>query len=184
MADHTENGIDKSFYAEPEHAKSQPATIEVPYNKVKDVAARLYGQGYKRSEVARLLVDHLVTDEMRKRPQEQKMAAARSKLKRWETMDSFRDLIWKQALIKVDLQTPAILEGVTKKAKKGRVDAARLLLEVTGRHNPKGDSPPAQIAVVVNGVPRPRRATGRMPNESVVIEEDGTIVQAVEAIEE
>jgi len=72
-------------------------------------------------------------------------------------MEKFRDLIYHKAVVDIDLATPEILQGVVKKAKKGRVDAARFALEITGRHNPKGDGVPAQVVVAINGIPRPPR---------------------------
>lgn len=80
---------------------------------------------------------------------------ARLKLARWEKEQSFRDLIWNDAVVRLDLKTPKILEGMAKKAIKGNIMAARLALEITGRHNPKGEAAPTQVAVVINGIPRP-----------------------------
>jgi len=48
-----------------------------------------------------------------------------------------------------------ILTGIAKKAQRGRVDAARLALELTGRHNPKGEQAPTQVAIIFQGIPRP-----------------------------
>jgi hypothetical protein len=134
-------------------------------------AAKLYGQGYARSKVARIMVDHLVPNG-KDRPLEQRLSQARGKLKRWEHMDKFRDLIYHRAVVQIDLETPAILQGVAKKAKRGRVDAARLALEITGRHNPKGEQVPAQVVVAINGIPRPRRHT--QPHE--VLEIEGEVI--------
>lgn len=129
-------------------------------------AAQLYGQGYSRNHIAELLLSHLSPRTVA--PHRRKSSALR-RLRKWEKSQEFRDLVWSQSLIKLDLQAPAILGGIAKKAVRGRVDAARLALEITGRHNPKGDAAPTQIAIVVNGVPRPSR---------------GVTVQAVEASEE
>lgn len=100
------------------------------------------------------MVNHLVPNGI-DRPLEQRLSQARAKLRRWEHKQEFRDLIYHKAVVDLDLETPAILKGIAGKAKRGRVDAARLALEVTGRHNPKGDQAPAQVVVAINGIPRP-----------------------------
>lgn len=133
-------------------------------------AAKLYGQGYARSKVARIMLDHLVPHG-KDRPEEQRLSQARAKLRRWEHMDRFRDLIYHKAVVDLDLESPAILKGVAAKAKRGRVDAARLALELTGRHTPKGDQVPAQVVVAINGIPRPQTQV-----EAGVIEIEGEIV--------
>lgn len=133
-----------------------PRQVRPQAEIVREAAAKLYGQGYKRPKIAKVLLAHLITDEMKTRPIDQQMQAARMKLRRWERTQSFRDLIYKDAVVKLDLDMPGIFQGIAKKAKRGRVDAARLALEVTGRHNPKGDQAPTQIALIVNGVPRPK----------------------------
>lgn len=121
---------------------------------VRQAAAKLYGQSIKRPQIARILVDHLVPNN-RDRPLEQRLSQARTRLAKWERDPKFRDLIYNLAVVKLDLQAPEILGGIAKKAKRGRVDAARLALEITGRHNPKGDQQPAQVALIIQGVPRP-----------------------------
>jgi|SRR5215472_1016289 len=134
--------------------KGQKLEIVVDRQAVRETAAKLYGQGFARAKIARILVDHLVPNG-RDRPLEQRLSQARNKLRAWERTQNFRDLVWNGAVVKLDLQAPAILDGISQKAKRGRVDAARLALEVTGRHNPKGDQAPTQVQLVVTGVPRP-----------------------------
>lgn len=147
------------------------ATVEP--DQVRVAAARLFAMGYKRTEIVKMLRLHLITDEMKTRPVEQQMFAARGKIRRWETQQSFRDLVWEQGLTQLDLRSGTIMKGLAKKAEKGRVDAARLIFEITGRHNPKGDERPTQIALVVNGVPRP--LTRGPDGQAVVAElEDGS----------
>jgi hypothetical protein len=50
---------------------------------------------------------------------------------------------------------PRILDGVTARAVRGRVDAARLALEITGRHNPKGEQNAPTVVVAIDGIARP-----------------------------
>jgi hypothetical protein len=89
------------------------------------------------------------------RPLEQRVSQARKKLRGWETSPAFRDLVYQNAVVKLDMATPGIFNALVKSAKKGRVDASRLVLELTGRHNPKGDTTPTQVIVAINGMPRP-----------------------------
>jgi len=124
---------------------------------VQETAAKLYGQGLNRRQIAKLLVNHLVPNG-RHRPLEQRLVSARMKLKGWEQSQTFRDMVWNLALVQLDMKSPQILEGVAKKATRGRVDAAKLALEITGRHNPRGEQQPTQVAVVFNGIPRPMEA--------------------------
>ena len=133
-------------------------------------AAKLYGQGFPRAKVARLMVDHLVPHQ-KDRPLEQRLSQARAKLRRWENMERFRDLIYHKAVVELDLASPKIMKGLATKAARGRVDAARLAFELTGRHNPKGDNTPAQVVVAINGIPRPQTQV-----EAGVIEIEGEIV--------
>ena len=121
---------------------------------VRLVAARLYGRGYRRGEIARALADQLVPNS-RAKSQDQLYSRARSKLRRWEMSQEFRDLVYQHAVVELDMQTPQILRGVGRRASRGRVDAARLALEVTGRHNPKGAEVETNVLIRFDGVPRP-----------------------------
>lgn len=135
--------------------------LTVPDEEVRLAAARLYGQGYERRQIARILLPHLARtthfEDGTKRPMEQRLSTARRKLRQWEQSEKFRDLVYNESVVKLDLATPKILSGIAGKARSGRVDAARLVLELTGRHNPKGDQQPAQVVVAINGIPRPMR---------------------------
>ncbi len=144
---------------------------------IQTAAAKLYGQGYPRAKIARILLDHLVPNG-KHRPEEQRLSQARGRLRQWEHSQKFRDLVYDLAVVKLDLQTPQILGGIAKKAKAGRVDAARLTLELTGRHNPKGDAAPTQVIVAFEGVPRPG------PVKAVVADETLEIVDGEATVEE
>jgi hypothetical protein len=139
-----------------------------------EAAAKLYGQGYARGVIAKMMVDHLVPG-TRGRPTQYRLKQARAKLRAWEYQQDFRDLVYARAIVGLDLQAPAILKGVAGKAKRGRVDAARLALELTGRHNPKGDQAPAQVALVISGVPRPMQIQATSGDETVVIADEAMI---------
>lgn len=131
--------------------------------------AKLYGQGFGRAKIARLLLDELVTTGL-DRPEEQRLSQARNKLRNWEAKQKFRDMVYQRAVVELDMSTPQILLGLGRKAARGRVDAARLALEITGRHNPKGDRAPTQVAVVFQGIPRPVNGKELPPADMEVIE--------------
>lgn len=144
--------------------------------------AKLYGQGFTRKQISRALLDYLAGGDWQDRPEEQRLRKARNTLTRLERRQDFRDLVWDQAVVDLDMSTPQILAGVKNKAKRGRVDAARLALEVTGRHNPKGDGAPPQVVVAINGVPRP--ADHHIVPLSRPREIEAVVAQAVEAEED
>jgi hypothetical protein len=105
----------------------------------------------------------------KERPFEQQLRAARTKLKRWENQQAFRDMVWELAVVDLDLTTPAILRGVARSAKRGRVDAAKLALEITGRHVTKGDQTAPNITIAFAGIPRPEM---RQIADAEVVDED------------
>ena len=115
--------------------------------------AKLYGQGLRRPQIAKAMVKYLSTN--KERPIEQQLQAVRTKLKRWEQQQAFRDLVWELAVVDLDMDAPAILRGVSRSAKRGRVDAAKLALEITGRHVTKGDQTAPNITIAFAGIPRP-----------------------------
>lgn len=123
-------------------------------------AAELFGQGFTVPQIARVLVDQLVPVATRKKPLEQKLSQARRKLRMWKYNDEFRDMVYQCAVTELDWETPKILRGIMGAAKKGNVPAARLALEVTGRHDPKGDAVPTQVVVAFSGIPRPEGSAG------------------------
>jgi hypothetical protein len=85
----------------------------------------------------------------------------RKKLRLWEETQWFRDAVYDYTMGISDMEIPRILSGVRRRAKAGRVDAARLVLEVTGRHNPRGqESAPAVVQISFGGtIPRPSNRT-------------------------
>jgi len=142
-------------------ATVQTAETEVPevsqptVNPLWDTAAELFAQGMTRSEVARKMEWHLLTPLQRKyKPIKRRMLAMR-KLRRMQKRKDFRDLVWAAAVTRLDTRVPKILEGVADRATNGRVDAAKLSLELAGRYTPRGQEVATQVAIVVNSVPRP-----------------------------
>lgn len=126
-------------------------------------AARLYGLGYDRKKVSMALVARGYG--ISSWPKAARITRWRQKLRDWESQPWFRELVWETAVVELDLATPAILKGVAAKAKRGRVDAAKLSLAITGRHVDKSFEQPAAVQINLVGIPRP----------------DARAVQAVEA---
>jgi len=122
-------------------------------DSVMEAAAKLYGLGFTRPKIARSMA-HLICPNSVARNEEQLLASARSKLRRWENNKEFRDLVWQHAVVELDMATPQILQGVAAQGRRGRVDAAKLALEITGRHTSKeGLTGPIEIHLAP--IPRP-----------------------------
>jgi hypothetical protein len=117
--------------------------------------AKLYGLGHERKEIARVLAAMIYQDKEWDR--EAKIRSARSRLRAWEAKPWFRDLVWDHAVVELDMKTPQILRGVAAKAKRGRVDAAKLALGITGRYKEKDADVPAAVTINLVGIPRPER---------------------------
>lgn len=135
---------------DPRHPDLKKAADERRH-KLQIAAAKLYGRGLSRTQVAQALRDHLSHSKL----PEARHRNAMAKLGRWELTESFRDMVYQHAVVKLDMATPGILQGLGRRARRGRVDAARLALELTGRHVPKGDSHPTQIVLAMGNIPRP-----------------------------
>jgi hypothetical protein len=125
----------------------QSPEVVIKVEDVRDVAARMYGLGFKRPQIASSMAHVLTPDG--------NVKTARRKLGRWEQEQEFRDQIWQYAVVKMDLELPEILKGVTKAAKRGRVDAAKLALSVTERHTDKSEMPTEVTIRLAGTMPRP-----------------------------
>lgn len=122
-------------------------------NGLQHVAVRLYSEGKTRSTVAQLLGPRQYRD----MDEDEAVKAMRKKLRSWEETQWFRDAVYDYTIVQTDMDIPRIMAGVRNRARRGRVDAARLALEVTGRHNPRGqENTPAVVQISFGGaVPRP-----------------------------
>jgi hypothetical protein len=134
-----------------------PFAVRMEWDDVRETAARLYGRGYKRSQIARALKDQLYPENGVARSDEQKLSHCNHKLRRWEYSQEFRDLVYKYAVVDLDMSTPAILTALSKRAQRGRVDAARLALELSGRHTKDAENGPVNVTVNLANVARPDR---------------------------
>lgn len=84
----------------------------------------------------------------------------RTKIRRWLQMDpTFRDLM--NMGVQGELMGMAIpaAQGVGQRASRGRVDAAKLLFEMTGLHNPRVQKHEhsGEVKVTVSAMPRPKQ---------------------------
>lgn len=140
---------------EPSRDPNAPFAVKMEWDDVRETAARLYGRGFRRMQIARALIDHLYPENGVARTEEQKLAHVGKKLRRWEYNQEFRDLVYRYAVVDLDMDTPAILVGLSKRAQRGRVDAARLALELTGRHSKESDNGPVNVTVNLANVARP-----------------------------
>jgi len=119
----------------------------IPRDEVRIQAAKLIAAGFQPKKVAEAMANYLSpTGNPR---------SAYHKLNRWRYQDpTFRDLIYQQSVLRLDLNSPDILDGIRRSARRGRVDAARLALELTGRHV-KEEASVTQVNVVLQNIPRP-----------------------------
>ena len=124
-------------------------------DEVQLAAARLLAQGFSRVQVAKALGRRLVPYSQLQDRRKLHEAAMR-RLRSWTLNDEkFRDLIYEISVKELDLKTPLIFNGVARSAMRGRVDAARLALEVTGRHTPNHETVVTNVTVQVANIPRP-----------------------------
>jgi hypothetical protein len=144
-----------------------------PRSPIQMAAVRLYSAGKGRSVVAKALAPHMYPDIWYENPAKARSLAYK-KVRAWEESQWFRDLVYDHTVARVDAQIPQILNGMAKRARR-RVDAARLTLEVTGRHNPRGgEVQPAVVQVNFGGIlPRPSTRPQIEDGEAV----DGEVVE-------
>jgi len=148
--------------------------VSEEWDHVQLTAARLFSQGKSRHVVARTLRTRLLSPHQLRNPSmaKQHMLAMR-KIRRWQRTKAFRDLVWQFSVERLDSRTPAILDGVADRAEAGRVDAAKLSLELAGRYSPKGHDQPTAVQIVVNGVPRPMALDDSMVVDGEITAEEG-----------
>jgi hypothetical protein len=148
--------------AEAEQAKGHQWT------PLQTAVVELYARGHTRRGVAAALVDRIVARDAGSRAK--RLAIARAKIRNLERQPWFRDKLWELAVVRTDLALNEVLDGVTREAKRGRVEAAKLVLDVTGRHSQHGEPAPSNIQVHFGYLPRPERA--HLEIEGVLLDED------------
>ena len=156
--------------------------VDYPTAKRNEIAStqvlvvKMLAFGYTIPEVATKMANVLVPHEHRR---DRQLKKARAKNRRWMGKQKMRDLLWEETMVGLDLNSPQIVRGIARKAKAGRVDAARLSLEMTGRHAPQAEIQPATINISFGDIPRPRRAitdghdvVDADPDEIVEVDDD------------
>jgi hypothetical protein len=132
-------------------------------------AAYLFGLGYDRQAVSKAIVDLLYPNSNGDRPQNLKKT--RQRIRNWESKQWFRDMVYDKAVIALDMSTPQILAGVKSKAKRGRVDAAKLALAITGRYQEKSSEIPSAVTINLVGIPRPATVVEANESDSIGLAE-------------
>lgn len=140
--------------ATPEPKRENLPAIGPKLRPVQQLVAQYLGRGYSVAQIARALYPHIVPNI--KGSEKHKIKTARGRIRKWQKQAHFRDEVWQWSVAQVDLATPRILAGVVNKAAAGRVDAAKLALEITGRHAPNADVTPAAINIIFGDTPRPK----------------------------
>lgn len=136
-------------------------SITIPGEDRKQIAAQLYGLGFKRSQIAQYMV-HVLSPS-------KDLKSARRILLKWEQEKDFRDLIYQFAVVKMDMETPHVLKGITRAAKRGRVDAAKLVLGITERYTDKSEMP-TEVTIKLAEVVRPTDRAAIRPGSEREIE--------------
>jgi hypothetical protein len=153
-------------------AQNQSSAVErTNWSPVQLMAAELLGQGLNRITVAKRLNGHLLTKRQRTFPPRRQRQFQLKRLREWQRDKRFRDLTWEYSMAWLDAQAPEIAQGVARKGKSGRVDAAKFGLELAGRYTPRGTDTPTAVNIVFGGLPRPQ--VEEVVDGSVVREEDG-----------
>lgn len=115
--------------------------------------ATLFAVGYDKSSVYRVAAELFYGNS--DLPMAERQKRARKKVRHLVQQPWFRDIMWQRGLVELDMATPAILRGVAAKAKRGRVDAAKLALAITNRHVDKAHDVPTAVSINLIGIPRP-----------------------------
>ena len=123
------------------------------YQDLRIACARALAQGFRPYQVGRALASKFAPQAELKGRDLEKWAM--KKIRSWMRDDSeFRDLIYEIAVVELDLKTPLIFGGLAQSAMKGRVDAAKLALEITGRHTSQAQTVTA-VQINLRNVDRP-----------------------------
>ena len=178
--DRATKGRIKRELASVEAPKREIVVVETPRGP-KEVSPLQYlvvqhlARGWLIPEIARKFAAQLAPHEANR---DKRLKKARTRIRHWMASQKMRDLMWEETMVGLDMDSPRIVRGVSRKAQAGRVDAARLALELNGRHAPQMEVTPAQINIQFGDIPRPRRSSSDAdivdadPDDVIEIEED------------
>jgi hypothetical protein len=153
----------------------KPSPKANEFTPVQMAALEMIARGEMMSDIVRRLQYHICGHEPDRK---KRLKKTRQRLRMWLSSQKFRDALWDEAVLQLDIDSPRILQGVSRKAQAGRIDAAKLALEITGRHAPNAEVTPAQIHINFGDIPRPQnQLDGRVdleldPDEVVEVDED------------
>jgi hypothetical protein len=135
----------------------QPKSTLTPYQAR---VAELIADGTPPAELARRLA----------RGDKKKARRLRARFRYWVYNNvEFQTRLLAQAKGEAALQATAAMPAVGRRAQRGRVDAAKLLLEVSGMHNPKVQHEHSgDIKVTLATMPRPKAVETVDGNDEVV----------------
>ena len=143
----------------------KPSNNKVEITPMQLLCARQYARGATLAQISHKYAHAIVPHEADRSIQLKK---CRRRLRNWFSTEKMRNIIWSEAQVLLDLESPAILRGVARKARAGRIDAARLALELNGRHSPHTDITPAKVNIVFGGIPRPQDVRMELEDPNVV----------------
>jgi hypothetical protein len=136
-----------------QHTNEVPTSLLERLPALERRAVELYGRGYKRREAARVLMKYF-----KGQTRELKMRKALNFLRRAEQNQMFRDALWEQALVYVDMSSFPIARAMVRHGVRGKVDAAKFALELSGRYtNNSGERSPQVTINFGSSIPRPDR---------------------------
>jgi hypothetical protein len=142
-----------------------PSNSPVEFTPIQWIVVQGWARGATLASLARKLENHICPHESDPYKRRKK---TRKRIRDWLGTAKFRDAIWNEAQMLLDLESPAIMRGVARKAKAGRVDAARLAFELNGRHSPHTEIQPAQITIAFGKVPRPSTTVPALEDPDLV----------------
>lgn len=129
--------------------------------------SRLLAKGYTAHEIALHVAKKKGRNYTRIKGQVQRVAAEDQEFRTGQALAMEGGMI---------MDLPAIGEAVVRRAKRGRVDAAKLVLEITGVHNPKvKHEHSGDITISMNAIPRPEKTDDRTSQQVL---DDGDVVDA------
>lgn len=148
---------------DPNQSNSPEISDGLPLTPLQRLVANALNRGLNQKQITTLISKRTGVSRQK----------ARGQYKRCIKSAAFRDHLWDKVLIDLDAAAPAIVNGVAKRAAKGRVDAAKFALELAGRYDPRPDSQVnVPVTVVLGQIPRPQRANKPELVEGEVTEEE------------
>lgn len=149
-----------------------PEGRDLGFSAIQLKVAELLGRNVSRHDIVDRYQEQILSQfQKRNYSKKRQRLAALRRVRTWQKSKAFRDLVYAHAIDQLDSRSPEILNGIADRASLGRVDAAKLGLELSGRYTPRGTEVPTAVSIVVNGVPRPQ-VQGEIVEGTVLDEEE------------